>query len=121
MVRTQLTLPPRDDAPGVPPGDVRTAARVMPFACSGVAACFASSCIHPIDLAKVRLQLYATQNPGAAKPNFVSLIGGMVRDEGFASIYSGLSASLRCRRTAPRRPCRAFPVYCVIVVSCAML
>lgn len=30
------------------------AATVQPFVCGGLAACFASSCIHPIDLAKVR-------------------------------------------------------------------
>ena len=77
-----------------PPARPGTAATIMPFACSGVAACFASSVIHPIDLAKVRLQLFATQNPGMAKPNFVSLIGGMVKTEGITSVYSGLSASL---------------------------
>jgi len=66
----------------------------MPFACSGTAACFASVCIHPIDLAKVRLQLFAVQNPGLPKPGFITLIGDMVKKEGFASIYAGLSASL---------------------------
>ena len=63
-----------------------TAETLMPFACSGFAACFASCVIHPIDLAKVRLQLFATQNPGVAAPNFVSMIGGMVKREGVASI-----------------------------------
>lgn len=29
------------------------AATVQPFVCGGMAACFASCCIHPIDLAKV--------------------------------------------------------------------
>lgn len=29
------------------------AAAVQPFVCGGLAACFASCCIHPIDLAKV--------------------------------------------------------------------
>jgi len=89
MVRTFSMM---EQDPHVP--EMSTAERLMPFACSGVAACFASSCIHPIDLAKVRLQLFATSNPGVAPPNFVSLIGGMVRKEGLASVYSGLSASL---------------------------
>ena len=71
-----------------------TAETLMPFACSGFAACFASCVIHPIDLAKVRLQLFATQNPGVAPPNFVSMIGSMVKQEGPVSIYAGLSASL---------------------------
>jgi hypothetical protein len=34
----------------------------------GFSACFATGIIHPIDLAKVRLQLFATLNPGVPKP-----------------------------------------------------
>ena len=63
---------------------------LMPFVSSGVAACMASTCIHPIDLAKVRLQLFAVQNPGVAAPNFVSLLSGMVQKDGVKSIYAGL-------------------------------
>ena len=33
------------------------AVTLEPFISGGVAACFASTCIHPIDLAKVRLQV----------------------------------------------------------------
>lgn len=56
---------------------------------------FASACIHPIDLAKVRLQLFATLNPeGTKKPNFVAMITKMVKEEGVSSVYAGLSASL---------------------------
>lgn len=66
----------------------------MPFVCSGTAACFASTCIHPIDLAKVRLQLFAVAHPGKPRPSFTSMLGEMVRKEGFLSIYNGLSASL---------------------------
>ena len=55
----------------------------------------ASACIHPIDLAKVRLQLFATLNPeGTKKPNFVSMIAKMIKEEGVTSVYAGLSASL---------------------------
>eukprot|EP00629_Pelagomonadales_sp_RCC1024_P003321 CAMPEP_0119275916 /NCGR_PEP_ID=MMETSP1329-20130426/14602_1 /TAXON_ID=114041 /ORGANISM="Genus nov. species nov., Strain RCC1024" /LENGTH=279 /DNA_ID=CAMNT_0007276337 /DNA_START=52 /DNA_END=888 /DNA_ORIENTATION=- len=71
-----------------------TAKAVMPFACSGVAACFASTCIHPIDLAKVRLQLFATQNSGQKAPGFPAMLGNMVKTEGVTSIYAGLSAAL---------------------------
>ena len=71
-----------------------TAKVVQPFVCSGIAACMASACIHPIDLAKVRLQLFAVQNPGVRAPNFVSLLYGMVKKDGIKSIYAGLSASL---------------------------
>lgn len=66
----------------------------MPFVCSGTAACFASFCIHPIDLAKVRLQLFAVAHPGAERPSFVGILSEMVAKEGFASVYNGLSASL---------------------------
>jgi hypothetical protein len=44
--------------------------------------------------AQVRLQLFATLNPGVPKPNFVQLIAKMVRDEGIKSVYAGLSAAL---------------------------
>lgn len=65
-----------------------------PFVCGGLSGCLASSVIHPIDLSKVRLQLFATQNPGVAKPSFVSIISLMIQKEGIKSIYAGLSASL---------------------------
>lgn len=67
---------------------------IQPFVTGGMAACFASTCIHPIDLAKVRLQLYATLNPGAPKPGAVSVIVNLVKKEGISAAYAGLSASL---------------------------
>jgi solute carrier family 25 (mitochondrial oxoglutarate transporter), member 11 len=68
---------------------------IEPFVCGGTAAMLASACIHPIDLAKVRLQLFATLNPeGTKKPNFVSMIMTMVKNDGISSVYAGLSASL---------------------------
>jgi solute carrier family 25 oxoglutarate transporter 11 len=92
------------------------ASTAQPFVCGGTAACLASAVVHPIDLAKVRLQvnyqtyflgfinlhisfilqLYATSElaVGAAKPNFVSVLTGMVKNEGVGSIYAGLSAAL---------------------------
>lgn len=70
-------------------------ATLEPFVCGGLAACLASSVIHPIDLAKVRLQLFATLNPeGTKKPNPVAMILKMVKEEGVSSVYAGLSASL---------------------------
>jgi solute carrier family 25 (mitochondrial oxoglutarate transporter), member 11 len=68
---------------------------IEPFVCGGLAACLASSVIHPIDLAKVRLQLFATLNPeGTKKPNPIAMIAKMVKEEGITSVYAGLSASL---------------------------
>jgi len=66
--------------------------RIEPFVCGGTAAMFASSCIHPIDLAKVRLQLMDASK--GAKPGFVTIISTMVREEGVVACYAGLSAAL---------------------------
>jgi len=65
-----------------------------PFVCGGSAASFASCVIHPIDLAKVRMQIFTHVNPGKPIPNFPSIIAGLVREEGFTSIYKGLDAAI---------------------------
>lgn len=65
----------------------------QPFACGGISACLASAVVHPIDLAKVRLQLFALQNPGLPKPSFSAILSKSVKENGFFSIYDGLSAS----------------------------
>ena len=67
---------------------------VKPFVVAGCSAVTASCCVHPIDLAKVRLQLYSTLNPGKKKPGFVKIISDMIKTSGVRSIYSGLSASI---------------------------
>eukprot|EP01036_Dinobryon_divergens_P025553 gene25553-34111_t len=72
-------------------GVLRTA---QPFAVGGFSGMLASSVVHPIDLSKVRLQLFATMNPDLPKPSFATIIGTMIRNEGFTSIYAGLSAAL---------------------------
>lgn len=65
-----------------------------PFVCGGGAASFASCVIHPIDLAKVRMQLYGQLNPGKKVPSFPSLLKGMIAKEGFLSIYTGIDAAI---------------------------
>lgn len=67
---------------------------VQPFVVGGASAMLASSCIHPIDLSKVRLQLYVMTHPGMPKPSFFNILSEMVKKDGVKSIYSGLSASL---------------------------
>lgn len=67
---------------------------IQPFVCGGLSACLASTFIHPIDLSKVRLQLFATLNPGKPKPSFISILRTLIKEEGFTAIYAGLSASL---------------------------
>jgi solute carrier family 25 oxoglutarate transporter 11 len=66
----------------------------QPFVVGGASAMLASSCIHPIDLSKVRLQLYATLNPGKPKPSSIGILREMIKTQGIGSIYAGLSASL---------------------------
>ncbi|CAM9371813.1 unnamed protein product [Ascophyllum nodosum] len=72
----------------------QVAAAIQPFVCGGMAACFASCCIHPIDLAKVRIQLLGSMSPDVKKPSFPALLTHMVRTEGIGSVYAGLSASI---------------------------
>lgn len=70
------------------------AKKLEPFACGGSAATFASCIIHPIDLAKVRMQLFGQMNPGQKVPSFPSLLSGMIKSEGIASIYKGVDAAI---------------------------
>ena len=70
------------------------AKRLEPFVCGGSAAVLASCCIHPIDLAKVRMQLYGAMNPGSKAPSFPTILRNMVTNDGFFSIYKGLDAAV---------------------------
>mmetsp|Transcript_6269 Transcript_6269/g.9108 ORF Transcript_6269/g.9108 Transcript_6269/m.9108 type:complete len:308 (-) Transcript_6269:173-1096(-) len=70
------------------------AKKAEPFVCGGSAATFASCVIHPIDLAKVRMQLYGQLNPGKKIPSFVEIISNMVKSDGVTSIYKGVDAAI---------------------------
>jgi solute carrier family 25 (mitochondrial oxoglutarate transporter), member 11 len=76
------------------PKNVKLAKTLEPFVCGGMSATFASCCIHPIDLAKVRLQLYGQLNPGKKPPSFVTILKNMVATDGFLSIYKGVDAAI---------------------------
>ncbi|EEC43273.1 predicted protein [Phaeodactylum tricornutum CCAP 1055/1] len=65
-----------------------------PFVCGGSAATFASVIIHPIDLAKVRMQLYGQLNPGKPIPSFPSIIKSIVTRDGPLSVYKGVDAAI---------------------------
>lgn len=65
-----------------------------PFVCGGSAATFASIVIHPLDLAKVRMQLYGQLNPGKPVPAFPAIISAMIRNDGLLSIYNGVDAAI---------------------------
>lgn len=58
-----------------------------PFVCGGASGVLASSCIHPIDLSKVRLQLFAKINPGKPVPSFHTMLLDMIKKDGIMSIY----------------------------------
>lgn len=67
---------------------------IQPFACGGAAATSASIVIHPMDLAKVRMQLYGQLNPGKPAPSFVTILSNMVKSHGIGSIYTGVDAAI---------------------------
>eukprot|EP01038_Epipyxis_sp_PR26KG_P004501 gene4501-6359_t len=72
--------------------------QLQPFIVGGTCAMFASTIVHPIDLAKVRLQLIKTlKSNGSAQSiptSFSGILIHMVKTQGITSIYSGLSAAL---------------------------
>lgn len=72
----------------------QVAKTLEPFVCGGAAATFASIVIHPIDLAKVHMQLYGQRNPGKPVPSFPSILSAMVKRDGFFSIYKGVDAAM---------------------------
>jgi len=65
-----------------------------PYVCGGTAATFGSCCIHPIDLAKVRMQIYGQINPGKPIPGFPTIIKNMVASDGVISLYRGVDAAI---------------------------
>jgi solute carrier family 25 oxoglutarate transporter 11 len=65
-----------------------------PFVCGGSAATFASCIIHPIDLAKVRMQLFGQLNPGKPIPSFPTIISNIVKSDGIGGVYKGVDAAI---------------------------
>jgi len=62
-----------------------------PFVTGSMSGMFATCCIQPMDMIKVRIQLGAAEG-GATSP--VVIAKEMVANEGFLSLYKGLSAGL---------------------------
>ena len=48
--------------------------------------------LQPLDLVKTRMQVAKTS--GSAKPSTLSVISGVIKNEGFTTLYNGLSAGL---------------------------
>jgi len=62
-----------------------------PFVTGSMSGMFATCCIQPMDMIKVRIQLGAAGG-GATSP--FAIASTMIKNEGFLSLYSGLSAGL---------------------------
>jgi len=62
------------------------------FAAGSAAAMVSGAVTHPIDLVKVRLQLATSGS--AASPSMMGTAAAVIRHEGAAALYKGLSASL---------------------------
>lgn len=60
---------------------------VKPFVNGGASGMLATCIIQPIDMVKVRLQLGATGSP-------LAVASGIIKQDGFGSLYKGLSAGL---------------------------
>jgi solute carrier family 25 oxoglutarate transporter 11 len=63
-----------------------------PFAVGSAAGCFATACIQPMDMIKVRIQLQAGVAGATTSP--FKIAAKMISEEGFSSLYAGLSAGL---------------------------
>lgn len=65
--------------------------------CAGTAACIADIVSFPLDVAKVRLQIAATQPPsgGVVYRGLFGTLFGLVRHEGVSSLYRGISPGLQ--------------------------
>jgi len=61
------------------------------FLTGSIAGSFATCCIQPIDMVKVRVQINASEG-GVTNP--VTIASTMIKEEGFLSLYNGLGAGL---------------------------
>lgn len=67
---------------------------MAPFVLGGASGMVATSCIQPIDMVKVRIQLLGEGGGAVANKNPITLARKVIADEGFLSLYRGLSAAL---------------------------
>jgi len=63
---------------------------VKPFVTGSMSGMMATTCVQPIDMVKVRIQLQAGKGGGGP----ISIASTMIKEEGFFSMYKGLSAGL---------------------------
>jgi len=65
---------------------------LKPFFFGSIAACASTLCVQPIDMVKVRLQL--SGEGGKASSNPIKMGARIIKEEGVAALYKGLSAAL---------------------------
>ena len=66
----------------------------LPFINGGLAGMFATSCIQPIDMIKVRLQLAGEGTTGGPKPTPIGVARDVIAQGKVLDLYTGLSAGL---------------------------
>ena len=66
----------------------------LPFLIGGLSGMIATTCIQPIDMVKVRLQMLGEGAKAGPKANPFSVAQGIIAEGKFISLYSGLSAAL---------------------------
>ncbi|SPJ09958.1 dicarboxylate/tricarboxylate carrier [Plasmodium sp. DRC-Itaito] len=66
--------------------------KIKPFAVGGASGMFATFCIQPLDMVKVRIQLNAEGKNVVKNPFIVAK--DIIKNEGFLSLYKGLDAGL---------------------------
>ncbi|KAJ3331820.1 putative mitochondrial 2-oxoglutarate/malate carrier protein [Blyttiomyces sp. JEL0837] len=67
---------------------------LQPFIFGGLAGMAATTVIQPVDMVKVRLQLAGEGMHAASRPSPFSIAKTMIKSNGIASLYTGLSAGL---------------------------
>jgi hypothetical protein len=66
----------------------------LPFINGGLAGMFATACIQPIDMIKVRIQLAGEGSRSGARPSAIKVAKDIVASGKFLDLYAGLSAGL---------------------------
>ena len=66
----------------------------LPFVNGGIAGMFATVCIQPIDMVKVRIQLAGEGSKGGVKPSPIGVARDIIAQGKVMDLYAGLSAGL---------------------------
>jgi len=73
-------------------GEPATIPNGIKFLFGGLSGMGATLFVQPLDLVKTRMQV--AKSAGGAKPSTVSVITGVIKNEGISTLYNGLSAGL---------------------------